>query len=82
MSIATDVSVSLLPNELSPATTALLGRNGRFVKQYTPELAVCEMFESLVRGDLLCNNVETRTQKLQEFRDERGIADAKSHGPH
>ena len=46
MSIEIEASVSLLPNELSPATTALLGRNGRSVKQYTPELAVCEMFES------------------------------------
>jgi len=35
----------------------------------------------LVRGDLLCNNVETRMQERQGFRDERGIADAKSHEP-
>src|SRR2546430_9619635 len=46
LSIEIEASVSLLPNELSPATTALLGRNGRSVRQYTPVLAVCEMFES------------------------------------
>jgi hypothetical protein len=60
-----------------PCTHAQVDLHPHCIRAIRPQQGQAE----LILGGLLGNDVEARLQELQEFREERRIANAKSHKP-